>query len=124
MILRGMVSGEIAFAASPAIVLEYKDLLKRPGKLGDDPWLDGSQIDGLLDAICEMAVPVSPWFRFRPFLADPKDDLYIECALAAGANIIVTKDRHFFVPVVPAFGLTALRAGEFLSDLDLRRNYR
>jgi predicted nucleic acid-binding protein len=50
-------------------------------------------IDTILDALCRKAVEVIPHFRFRPFLDDPKDDLFIECALAANASLIVTDER-------------------------------
>ena len=65
-VLRGMLTGEIEFAASPAIVLEYEDVLKRPGLLGPKPWIAEHEIDVILDAICAKAVETLPWFRFRP----------------------------------------------------------
>src|SRR5687768_14672847 len=105
-VLRGMLTGEIAFAASPAVVLEYEDVLNRPGVFGPNPWISRSEVDLVLDAICARALVVQPWFRFRPFLQDPGDDLYIECALAGGADTIVTHDRDFRHPAVLAFGLT------------------
>lgn len=121
LVLRGMLTGDVPFAASPAVLMEYEDVLKRPGKLGLQPWLSREQIDRLLDALCAKANPALPWFRFRPFLNDPKDDLYIECALAAGAATIVTGDRHFRHPAMAAFGLTAQTAAECVSRLNLAR---
>lgn len=115
LVLRGILRGEFECAVSPAVVLEYEDVLKRPGMLGPAPAFTEGEIDAVLDAICAVAILVVPWFRFRPFLNDPKDDLYIECALAGGASVIVTDDRHFRHPSVPAFGLTAMSAGNFLS---------
>ena len=117
VVLRGMLSGEIPFAASPAMLLEYEDVLKRPGLLGRTPAVPPWQIDTLLEALCENAVQTFPWFRFRPFLLDPKDDLFIECALAAGARLIVSGDRHFQHPDVAAFGLNVITASEFVADL-------
>jgi putative PIN family toxin of toxin-antitoxin system len=114
-ILRSVLLAEFECALSPAIVLEYEDVLKRPGMLGPAPAFTESEIDAVLNAICAVAIPVVPWFRFRPFLNDPKDDLYVECALAGGASIIVTDDRHFRHPAVPAFGLTAMTAEDFVS---------
>ncbi|MBO9097784.1 MULTISPECIES: putative toxin-antitoxin system toxin component, PIN family [unclassified Rhizobium] len=92
-VLREMLLGSIPFAMSPAVVLEYEDVLKRPGLAG--LYTSAVEIDVILDALCAMATLIQPWFRFRPFLDDPKDDLIVECALAAGANLIVTDDRHF-----------------------------
>lgn len=112
-VLRAMVSGELEFALSPAVVLEYEDVLTRPGMLGDEPWLSHAEIGVVLDALCARCVPSLPWFRFRPFLDDPKDEIFIECALAAGARVIVTDDRHFRHPTVEAFGLRAMSAPDF-----------
>ncbi|SFV11604.1 Predicted nucleic acid-binding protein, contains PIN domain [Methylobacterium sp. 174MFSha1.1] len=115
LVVRAMLAGMVAFAASPAVVIEYEDVLKRPGHLGADPWITPAEIDVILDALCARAIPALPRFRFRPFLADPKDDLYIDCALAAGADTIVTEDRHFGHPAVAAFGLSAISAAAFVT---------
>lgn len=116
-----MLLGNVPFALSPAVAFEYEDVLKRPGILGDSPWLSGSEIDTLLDALFARATIISPWFRFRPFLADPKDDIYIECALAAGAALIVSNDRHFRHPAVTAFGMSVISAGDFIAEMTRRR---
>jgi predicted nucleic acid-binding protein len=116
-----MLTGETAFAASPAVVLEYEDVVKRPGLLGPSPWISFGEIDAILDALCAMAKPSLPWFRFRPLLDDPKDDLYVECALAAGADVIVSDDRHFSHPIVAALGLKTMGATAFAAALVTRR---
>lgn len=95
--------------------------MKRPGLLGDPPTLSLQQVDAILDALCARAVPSLPWFRFRPFLNDPKDDHVIECALAAGVRTIVTSDKHFRHPAVPAFGLRVIQAGDFVAELKPER---
>ena len=115
-IVRCILLAELRCAASPAVIFEYEDVLKRPGILGPKPAFSEADIDRVLDAICERAVHVVPWFRFRPFLADPKDDIYVECALASGARTIITDDRHFRHPAIAAFGLNAMSAGDFLSS--------
>lgn len=113
-ILTEMLKGNIEFALTTAIVLEYEDVLHRPGLLGNPPVATGEQVDVILDALCARAIAVSPWFRFRPFLDDPKDDLYVECALAAGASAILTDDKHFRHPAIEKFGLKVLSAREFI----------
>lgn len=114
VVLRGMLTGDFRFALSPAIVFEYEDVLKRPGILGNTPWIKPEQIGEILDALCARGKLVEPWFNFRPFLNDPKDDPYIDCALASGARLILSLDRHFRHPAVAAFGLRVLSAGEYL----------
>lgn len=113
-LLRLMLEGRIEFAVSPAVALEYEDVLKRPGLLGKHPWINAEDIDVILDAVFSRAYVTSPWFRFRPFLSDPKDDLYVECALAAGASVIVSRDKHFDHPGLRAFGLVAMNARDYL----------
>ncbi|PYE28784.1 putative nucleic acid-binding protein [Rhizobium sp. PP-WC-2G-219] len=110
-VLRGMLDASIAFALTPAMVLEYEDVLKRPGIV---PGVSSEDLDVILDALCFRARRTTPFFRFRPVLDDPKDDLVIECAVTAGAYAIVTHDRHFSHPSVAAFGLIALTAQDFV----------
>ena len=93
MVLNNMLSGETRFALSTALFLEYEDVLKRLGILGSDNSVSNDQIDVILNGLSRMAVKVSPWFRFRPFLKDPKDDHLIECAFAAHARIILSGDK-------------------------------
>ncbi|WFU86170.1 MULTISPECIES: hypothetical protein [Rhizobium] len=49
--MREMLAGDVPFAVSPAVALEYEDVLKRPGVLGDEPWLSEDEIDTVLDAV-------------------------------------------------------------------------
>lgn len=114
-ILKAMLSGKLAFAVTPAVMLEYEEVLKRPSSLTGLP-IEDWQVDTILDAVAVMAHETRPWFRFRPFLGDPKDDLFIECALAAGVRVIVTDDRHFRHPDVAAFGITIRTASDFVRE--------
>lgn len=123
-LLREMLVGKASFAVSLAVALEYEDLLKRPGILGDNSWIERGEIDTIVDALFRKARLVSPSFRFRPFLSDPKDDCYIECALATGATYIVSNDRHFKHPAVSAFGMSVMNAGEYLAGRSERRDPR
>jgi predicted nucleic acid-binding protein len=115
-VLRGMLTGEVAFTASPAVVLEYEDLLKRPGCFGPKAWIEADEVDRVLDAICAKAVPALSTFRFRPILLDPKDDMYVECALAGGAETIISFDRGFRTPALREFGIRVLSPGELLQE--------
>jgi putative PIN family toxin of toxin-antitoxin system len=115
-VLRAMLTGDVSFAISSHVVLEYESVLKRSGILGETPWIRPDQIDGILDALCARGKLVEPWFQFRPFLDDPKDDGYIDCALAGGASVILSRDRHFRHPAVAAFGLRVLSPDEYLAE--------
>lgn len=123
-LLNKMVKGSVAYALSPALILEYEDVLKRPGILGDPPVLSGDEVDVVLDALCAMSVPVVPWFRFRPFLNDPKDDHVIERAMAASARIVVSSDKVFRHGDVSAFGLKMMTAKDYVYEMDPERRMR
>jgi putative PIN family toxin of toxin-antitoxin system len=38
---------------------------------------------------------VSPSFRFHLITSDADDDKFADCAIAAGADLIITEDHHF-----------------------------
>ena len=40
---------------------------------------------------------ISPYFRFKLISADPDDNKFVDCAIAANAKFVVTEDRHFDV---------------------------
>lgn len=54
---------------------------------------------------------VSPYFRFKLISADPDDNKFVDCAVAANAKFVVTEDSHFDVlkqidfPKVDVIGL-------------------
>ncbi|MGU3360618.1 putative toxin-antitoxin system toxin component, PIN family [Methylobacterium sp. M6A4_1b] len=66
VVLRGLLARRFSFGLSPAMVLEYEEVLKRPGLLGPAPGIDEAGIDAILDALCATAVLTLPWFRAVP----------------------------------------------------------
>lgn len=122
-VLKQMLRGGIRFAISPAVLLEYEDVLHRPAVLGTPPVATYEQVEIILDAICAVGIQTLPYMRFRPFLLDPKDDLFVECAFAAGARFIVTDDRHFRDSDLEAFGVMPLSAQQFVRDF-MKGEYR
>ena len=60
-------------------------------------------------------VAVVPHFRWNLIAADPEDNKFVDCALNAGADYIVTNDRHFNVlkeidfPYVEVVGIEAFK---------------
>ncbi len=115
-VLKEMLAGKLSFGLSPALLLEYEDVLKRPGVLGSPPKISVAQVDVILDALC---VPArrGQSYRFRPVLRDPKDDLLIECALATDASIILTRDSHFLPDALRPYRLSAMAPKEFLQTI-------
>jgi len=40
-------------------------------------------------------IPVTPYFKWNLIITDPEDNKFADCALNAGADYIVTNDKHF-----------------------------
>jgi putative PIN family toxin of toxin-antitoxin system len=81
-------------AISVPLLFEYEDVLTRHIQAG----LYGQQdIDDFLDYVCQAAHRQSIFFLWRPCLPDPKDDMILELAVAAGCEAIVTHDQRDFV---------------------------
>jgi putative PIN family toxin of toxin-antitoxin system len=116
-LLERAINGQLPFAVSVALALEYEDVLLRPGNLALS-WASADQLDTVLDALLAAAKLVQPIrFRQRPALRDPGDDLVLECALQAQAEAIVTTNIRDFASVEATFGLKVLKPGEVVAKL-------
>jgi uncharacterized protein len=84
------ISGEVQWFASPSVLAEYEEVLKRPRlAIGSRKAADAM---ARIRAIVSL---VSPTLRVAA-ASDPDDNQFLECAEAAQANYVVTGNiRHF-----------------------------
>ena len=108
-----LASGHFKACVSTALMMEYADVLHRPGMISA---FSTAQIDVFIDSVCAIAEEAVIYFRWRPFLKDPKDDLVFECALAGGADTIITHNVSDFEPC-RAFKVLPVTPAEFLKKL-------
>ena len=60
----------------------------------------------------------TPSFRWLLIANDPDDDKYSDCAITAGANFMVTEDKHFAIlKTIPFPKITVLSIEEFMQLL-------
>ena len=52
-------------------------------------------VDTLLKS--ENSIQITPHFKWNLIFADPDDNKFVDCALNAGADYLVTNDSHFNV---------------------------
>jgi predicted nucleic acid-binding protein len=98
---------------SVPLVLEYEEVTKRNSRsIG----LTHQDIDDVLDYLCSVAGLHRVFYLWRPFLADPDDDMLLELAAEAGCQRIVTFNGKDFVGV-EQFGIRALTPLEFLKEI-------
>ena len=99
--------GRFEIALSVPLVLEYEDaLLRHQAQTG----LTRRDVDAVLDYFCSVGHLQTIFFLWRPLLPDPKDDMVVELAVAAGCRTIVTYNVRDFrsaqglgvAPQVPA----------------------
>lgn len=90
------------YAATAWALKMEEDLVQNP-----QPWLNWISSRATILAPVTLAEPVS---------SDPDDEKFLECALAARADYIVTRDRHLLQLEKP-FGITVVDDREFLRRL-------
>ena len=112
-LLRTVRQREVSIALSVGLVLEYEDVLGRPGMI---PHLPQSVVMRFLDALIALADHQMVYFTWRPYLPDPKDDLILEVAVAASATHIVTYNGRDFQGA-ERFGLMVVTPVDILRQL-------
>lgn len=107
-ILQAWRDGAIRLVVCPEILAEYRDVAVRLNRT-----YKGIDILALLDLVAVRSHVVQPTPLPSSVCTDPDDDIFIACALAAKAPIIVSGDRHLLA--VSGFGgIQVLRPKPFI----------
>jgi predicted nucleic acid-binding protein len=105
--------GRFEIALSVPLVLEYEDALLRHAPVTG---LSRRDVDMILDYFCSAAHLQEIFFLWRPLLPDPKDDLVLELAVAAGCRTVVTYNVRDFRGA-ESLGVSEQRPGPFLKSI-------
>ena len=103
-------SDKFTMVLSVPLLLEYEEVLNRPGLL---PAFKSPQIEKFLDLLCKFSVHQEIHFIWRPFLKDPNDDLVAEVAFASGSKQIITFNVKDFKGV-DSLGISVSTPKQFL----------
>lgn len=90
-VVRACLSGDLQPVLGPALLSEYEDVFSR-ASLWQDALVSGVEREAVLDAFLSRCRWVEVFFAWRPNLPDEADNHLIELALAAQAEVIVTKN--------------------------------
>jgi putative PIN family toxin of toxin-antitoxin system len=84
-----VINGEIILTFSTEILLEYEEILARK--------TTGEIAQNLIAflTVSPFCETIEPYFNFRLIDADPADNKFVDCAIAAAADHLVSNDRHF-----------------------------
>jgi predicted nucleic acid-binding protein len=112
-ILLAADQGDFEVALPVPLLAEYDDVCHRPesGIL-----IHSNAVDDVINRIAQISQKQAIHYLWRVILPDPKDDMVLELAVAAGASHIVTFDyRH--LKQASEFGIAVVTPSEFLDLL-------
>ena len=89
MVLDRLLAGSYQLCVSNDIMLEYEEKLKE--KFNEEV----AEIFVATIELLPNAVKVDPHYQFQLIKADPDDNKFVDCAIAANASYLVSNDKHF-----------------------------
>lgn len=105
-VMRAAILGEFELAVSPAILTEVAE------KLATVLDFDREHVEEVVRQIARISVIVRPEVRLS-VVADDADNRILEAAIASGAQIIVSGDRHL-LELGTWEGIRTVRVADFL----------
>lgn len=113
-LLRALLDGRITLALSTAILLEYEEVTVQLA--GPQHWQDIARLLELPAELQGNLRPVEPQFWFGVVTADPDDNKFCDCAIAAEADYVVTEDCHFDVLKSAGYKPRPVTPQDFIRD--------
>src|SRR3954470_11841875 len=87
---RLLADGTVTLCMSPAVLAEIRDVLTRPELRAKFPALTPEHVEVFLDHVLASARLIDPVAEVFTLPRDPKDEPYVNLAVAAGARYLVT----------------------------------
>ena len=115
-LLRNVAARKVVMVLTVALALEYESIcMLAEHRLASG--LSESETGLFVDSLIAMAEPVPLFFRWRPQLRDPGDELVLEAAVNGRADAIVTFNEKDLREARSGFDIEVLRPGEVLRRL-------
>ena len=112
IIWRSLQEGRFNLCVTNEILDEYVEVLQR----NISPTIAENVMFLLLNL--DNLIFVDTYFRFNLITADPDDNKFVDCAIAANAEYIVTNDKHFKeLEIVDFPKVKHISIGEFVTRL-------
>jgi len=110
-IIRLVSEGRIDGFISNTLLTELEGVLLRP-KFG----LTANQVAAIIDAVRQTFVPVVPTASVAVVKDDPDDDVVLQAALAASADVVVSGDSHL-LDLVKFRGIRIVTPADLLAEM-------
>ena len=114
-VLQRLARGDYVIVYSERLLEELVDVLARP-RIGKKYGVHAEDIEDMVSLILLRGEPVVP-ARHIQACRDPADDMFLEAAVAAGADVIVSGDEDLLA-LDPFEGIPIVGASGFLAMLD------
>jgi putative PIN family toxin of toxin-antitoxin system len=111
---KSFITGEYDLCVSTEILEEYEEVISNLMS----PLAAKIVIEAILKA--PNTKRLDPHFRFRLIEKDPDDNKFVDCAISAGADYIVSEDAHFrILKSIPFPTVYVIRLDEFMKEIQL-----
>ena len=111
-----LLNGVFDLYVSNEIVTEYEEVISQ--RLGCNP--TGLKLQELLNL--RNVHKVEPFYLWQLIDADPDDNKFVDCAVLARADYLVTNDKHYnLLASIPFPPVVTMKAEEFLELLEKHR---
>ena len=91
LIFEMIISEEVQNFTTQEIIKEIKDVLQRP-KIAMR--LSSTEQEFIVNTFTKFSKKINPAVRFHQVQADPDDDKFLDCAVSASAEYIISGDGH------------------------------
>jgi putative PIN family toxin of toxin-antitoxin system len=117
-LLRRIDGGKAVMLLTVALALEYESICTlAEHRLASG--LSASEAAAYVDGLIALAEPVKAFFRWRPQLRDPGDELVLEAAVNGQADAIVTFNESHLREARGSFGIDVIRPAEALRRIKI-----
>jgi putative PIN family toxin of toxin-antitoxin system len=113
LLLQMAAEGQFIMLATPALFLEYEDVLVRPEQRKVHG-ISVRDLELLMRDLARLIEPVEVHFQWRPQLRDANDEMVLEAAMNGRADGLVTHNRRDFLPASQGLGLRVFGPADVL----------
>jgi len=111
-LLRAWRDGRFELVTSQALIAEFVEVMDRP-RIQEKYHIEADEVAEMVALVLERAILVAEPLQVSVVTADPKDDMFVACALSGGAKYIVSGNHHL-LDVKRHKGIRLLTVARFL----------